>query len=69
MFTEKEIAVAVTAGQYDALDKAYKSLASFLAGSAKITFNAIRIANGFDADPTFEKLIEGTTPTPPPGAR
>lgn len=65
MFTEKEIAIASADQKYTQLRQAYKDLACFLECDAKITFNAIRIGNGLEANPEFEKLIDGTDPTPP----
>ena len=65
MFTEQEIFIITSTNQTNKLADAYKALAAFKAGEAKITFNAIRVANGFASNPDFEKLIDGSEPTPP----
>lgn len=65
MFTEKEIAIAISAQQYGPLRQAYLDLAAFIKCEAPITFNAIRVANGFKASPDFAQLINGNSPTPP----
>ena len=61
MFSEKEIAVA----PYSDIRQAYSDLALFKSQNVKITFNAIRRNNGFEALEEWEHLIDGNAATKP----